>query len=184
MSESESRRPSEHEEVLDEGRRGFMKGAGLAAGGAVVGALGTTAVTQAINGGMGVTPAAAQAAKNAPLPTFTNPFFKQFGKYIYLVPGKFTGTVAALDLESGNTLAWLAGWNYGDTNPIMHHMAAFPSPDPYKGFEFIVNTQGGKNLFILRRHEVQSRVGDLGEDRGRAGRARHLDAGCHGLRGG
>jgi len=145
---SKNRRLPEHEELLDEGRRGFIKGAGLAAGGVAVGALATTAVTEAVNGRLGTTPAAAQAAKNAPLPTFANPFFKQFGKYIYLVPGKFTGTVAALDLESGNTLAWLAGWNYGDTNPIMHHMAAFPSPDPYKGFEFIVNTQGGKNLFI------------------------------------
>ncbi len=74
--------------------------------------------------------------------------YQQFGKYIFLTPGKFAGTVAAHDMSTGKTLAWISLVNYGDTNPIMHHIAAFPSEDPYKGFEYIVDTQGGKNLYI------------------------------------
>jgi len=37
-------------------------------------------------------------------------------------------------------------WNYGDYNPIAHHLCAFPSADPYNGFEFINSTQGGKTV--------------------------------------
>lgn len=74
--------------------------------------------------------------------------YNKIGKYIVLVPGKFAGTVAAVDMSTGKTLAWMSFVNYGDTNPIIHHIAAFPSEDPYKGFEFIVNSQGGKNLYI------------------------------------
>lgn len=74
--------------------------------------------------------------------------YSKIGKYIVLVPGKFAGTVAAVDMSTGKTLAWMSFVNYGDHNPIIHHIAAFPSEDPYKGFEFIVNSQGGKNLYI------------------------------------
>ncbi|MBI5199599.1 MAG: hypothetical protein HZA09_06260, partial [Nitrospirae bacterium] len=74
--------------------------------------------------------------------------YNKIGKYIMLVPGKFSGTVTAVDLSTGKTLAWISFVNYGDTNPIIHHIAAFPSEDPYKGFEYIVNSQGGKNLYI------------------------------------
>lgn len=77
-----------------------------------------------------------------------NDVYEKIGKYIFLVPGKFAGTVAAHDMSTGKTLAWMSFVNYGDTNPIIHHIAAFPSEDPYKGFEFIVNSQGGKNLYI------------------------------------
>ena len=125
---------------LSQKRRDFLKTVGVCAGAAVAGATGGTLLPA---GGLLVREA--HAART----TKIEEFYAQFGKYILLVPGKFTGTVAAHDLSTGRTLAWLAGWNYGDTNPIMHHMAAFPSPDPYKGFEFIVNTQGGKNLFRL-----------------------------------
>lgn len=81
-------------------------------------------------------------------PKTFNDIYKKIGPYIALVPGKFAGTVGAVDLSTGKTLAWISFVNYGDTNPIIHHIAAFPSEDPYKGFEFIVNSQGGKNLFI------------------------------------
>ncbi len=74
--------------------------------------------------------------------------YEQFGKYICLLPGKFAGTVSAIDMSTGKTLGWIALWNYGNTIPIMHHLTCFPSEDPYKEFEFIVNTQGGKNLYI------------------------------------
>ena len=55
------------------------------------------------------------------------------------------GGVHAVDMSMGKTLAWIAYWNYGDTCANAHHLSAFPSPDPYKGFEFINTTQGGKN---------------------------------------
>lgn len=128
----------------NENRRDFLKSAGLAAGGAVLGGLGAglapdtaSKVVQELT----VKPAQAAAPK-------LSDFYSQFGKNVFVIPGKFTGTVSALDLSSGMTMAWMAMWNYGDDCPITHHLAAFPSPDPYKGFEFVVNTQGWKNLFI------------------------------------
>lgn len=86
--------------------------------------------------------------------------YERLGKYIFLTPGKFAGTVAAHDMSTGKTLAWISFVNYGDTNPIIHHIAAFPSEDPYKGFEYIVNSQGGKNLFI---YGVPTKVKDPAE---------------------
>ncbi|HEY9871343.1 MAG TPA: hypothetical protein V6D08_19450 [Candidatus Obscuribacterales bacterium] len=74
--------------------------------------------------------------------------FKQLGRYVYLTPEKLGGGTHAVDLDSGRTLAWISYWNYGDSCPISHHLAAYPSPDPYKGFEFINSTQGGDNVMI------------------------------------
>lgn len=129
-------------------RRQFLKTMAVGAGAAAAGAAGTAIVpgaAGAIGSALGVGEARAQARSK--LVKFDD-VYKQFGKYIFLAPGKFTGTVAAHDLSTGKTLAWIAFWNYADDNPIIHHMAAFPAPDPYKEFEFIVNSQGGKNLFI------------------------------------
>lgn len=86
--------------------------------------------------------------------------YKTIGKYIFLTPGKFAGTVAAHDLSTGKTLAWISFVNYGDTNPIIHHIAAYPSEDPYKGFEYVVNSQGGKNLYI---YGIPTKVKNPGE---------------------
>lgn len=66
---------------------------------------------------------------------------QSFGNWIFLAPTKLGGGTHAVDLGSGKTLAWIAYWNYGDTCPISHHLAAYPSPDPYKGFEFVNSTQ-------------------------------------------
>ena len=52
------------------------------------------------------------------------------------------------DLAAGKTMAWIEYWNYGDSCPIAHHLAAFPSADPRKGFEFVNTTQGGQNVLI------------------------------------
>ena len=56
------------------------------------------------------------------------------GRYIYLTPQKLGGGTHAVDLEVGKTLAWISYWNYGDSCPISHHVAAFPPDhgDPYK----------------------------------------------------
>jgi hypothetical protein len=73
---------------------------------------------------------------------------EKFGRYIYLTPQKLGGGTHAVDLQTGKTLAWISYWNYGDSCPISHHLAAYPSPDPYKGFEFVNSTQGGDNVMI------------------------------------
>ncbi len=73
---------------------------------------------------------------------------RALGNYIYLTPEKLGGGTHAVDLATGRTLAWISYWNFGDTCPISHHLAAYPSPDPYKGFEFVNSTQGGDNVMI------------------------------------
>ena len=87
--------------------------------------------------------------------------FKELGDWIFVAPTKFGGGAYALDLGTGKTLAWISYWNYGDRTPISHHVAAFPSRDPYKGFEFINTLQGGKNLFI---YGIPTKVKDPGEE--------------------
>lgn len=121
-------------------RRGFLKTASI-------GAAGAAAMKGAEVAGLApvtVTPRAHAQAGAGRL----QEFYKEIGNYIMVAPTKFGGSTYALDLGSGKTLASIYYWNYGDTNPISHHLAAFPSPDPYKEFEFINNTQGGKNLLI------------------------------------
>ena len=70
------------------------------------------------------------------------------GDYLWLTPTKLGGGAQVQDLASGKTMAWIEYWNYGDSCPIAHHLAAFPSPDPRKGFEFVNTTQGGQNVLI------------------------------------
>jgi hypothetical protein len=73
---------------------------------------------------------------------------RSLGKWIALLPTKLGGGTYALDLNSNRVLASIWYWNYGDFNPISHHLCAFPSSDPYNGFEFVNSTQGGKNSLI------------------------------------
>ena len=84
---------------------------------------------------------------------------KALGKWIYLTPQKLGGGTHAVDLASGKTLAWISYWNYGDTCPISHHLAAYPSADPYKGFEFVNSTQGGENVLI---YGIPTRIKQMG----------------------
>ncbi|MFM7148363.1 MAG: hypothetical protein ACKO23_00810 [Gemmataceae bacterium] len=83
------------------------------------------------------------------------------GKYIYLTPQKLGGGTHAVDLATNKTLAWISYWNYGDSCPISHHLAAFPadSGDPYKGFEFVNSTQGGDNVLI---YGLKTRIKEYG----------------------
>jgi len=73
---------------------------------------------------------------------------RNFGSWVLLMPTKLGGGTYAVNLETGRALAWISYWNYGDYNPISHHLCAFPSADPAKGFEWINSTQGGKNALI------------------------------------
>jgi thiocyanate desulfurase len=73
---------------------------------------------------------------------------RHFGNWVLLMPTKLGGGTYAVNLNTGRTLAWISYWNYGDYNPISHHLCAFPSADPTRGFEWINSTQGGKNSLI------------------------------------
>jgi hypothetical protein len=85
--------------------------------------------------------------------------FESLGKWILLSPQKLGGGTHAVDLSTGRGLAWIAYWNYGDTCPISHHVAAYPSDDPYKGFEFVNSTQGGENVLI---YGIPTRIRQMG----------------------
>ena len=118
---------------------------------------------------------------------------RSLGKWIALLPTKMGGGVYALDLNTNRVLASVWYWNYGDFNPIAHHLCAFPSADPYRSFEFVNSTQGGKNSLIYgintkitdarprvqhlsRRLRRRADGGDrerVGDDRPGARRARH-----------
>src|SRR6266536_1406389 len=84
---------------------------------------------------------------------------EDLGRYIYLAPEKLGGGSHAVDLYQGKTLAWISYWAYGDTCPISHHLAAYPSPDPYQGFEFVNSTQGGDNILI---YGLNTKIKDRG----------------------
>jgi hypothetical protein len=86
---------------------------------------------------------------------------ESLGRYIYLTPQKLGGGTHAVDLDTHKTLAWISYWNYGDSCPISHHLAAFPaeSGDPYKGFEFVNSTQGGENALM---YGIPTRIKERG----------------------
>jgi hypothetical protein len=88
-----------------------------------------------------------------------NEAHQHLGKWIYLAPQKLGGGTHAVDLSTAKTLAWISYWNYGDTCPISHHLAAYPSDDPYKGFEFVNSTQGGDNVLI---YGIPTRIKQMG----------------------
>ncbi len=101
---------------------------------------------------------------------FRSGYHQSLGNWIFLAPTKMGGVTHAVDLGFGKTLAWIAYWMYGDTCPIVHHIAAYPSDDPYKGFEFINSTQGGDNALI---YGIKTRIKEMGLLEG-TGEGNHL----------
>ena len=69
------------------------------------------------------------------------------------------GGTYALDLNSNRVLASIWYWNYGDYNPISHHLCAFPSADPYNGFEFVNGHTGRQEQPDLRHSDQHHRPG-------------------------
>jgi len=61
---------------------------------------------------------------------------QSLGNWVALLPTKMGGGTYAIDLNSNRVLGSIWYWNYGDYNPISHHLCAFPSADPLHGFEF------------------------------------------------
>ena len=49
---------------------------------------------------------------------------RNFGSWVLLMPTKLGGGTYAVNLETGRALAWISYWNYGDYNPISHHLCA------------------------------------------------------------
>src|SRR5262249_35065145 len=50
---------------------------------------------------------------------------RRFGDWVLLMPTKLGGGTYAVNLNTGRALAWISYWNYGDYNPISHHLCAF-----------------------------------------------------------
>ena len=75
---------------------------------------------------------------------------RRFGNWVLLMPTKLAGGAYAVNCDTGRALAWISYWTYGDYNPISHHLCAFPSSDPTRGFEWINSTHGRQELFDLR----------------------------------
>ncbi|MDN5874024.1 MAG: twin-arginine translocation signal domain-containing protein [Sinobacteraceae bacterium] len=107
-------------------RRQLMKGA---AGAGVVG----------VAGAMGISPASASVHDATGEGQYS--LFKKFKGNVILLPGKYNGTVSALDLSVPETLAWYNYGLYGIDMPIPHHICAMPAADPYQGFDFYQTMQ-------------------------------------------
>ncbi|MCB4771566.1 hypothetical protein LGR54_23425 [Ancylobacter sp. Lp-2] len=139
-------------------RRGVFE---AAAATAIVGEAGLLGYRAVANGaaaslGLGPTPANAATAQAQAAPITRELIDSKasfdgqgLGKWIALLPTKLGGGCYALDLNTNRVLASIWYWNYGDFNPISHHLCAFPSADPYDGFEFVNSTQGGKTALIF-----------------------------------
>lgn len=107
-------------------RRKFMKGAMAASVAGAAGGLGMRTASAAVHD--------ATAERQHSL-------FKEFKGNVILLPGKYSGAVSALDLSVPETLAWFNYGLLGIDMPIPHHIAALPSADPYKGFDFYQTMQ-------------------------------------------
>lgn len=67
--------------------------------------------------------------------------FKKFDGNLLVLPGKYSGVVQVMDLSVPETLAWYEYGLAGIDMAIPHHVAALPSADPYKGFDFYQSMQ-------------------------------------------
>lgn len=88
-----------------------------------------------------IKPEDAFAARHNPAGEGQAELFKKFEGNVVLLPGKYSGEVQALDLAVPETLAWYTYGLAGVNMPIPHHIAAMPSADPYKGFDFYQTMQ-------------------------------------------
>jgi hypothetical protein len=92
---------------------------------------------------------------------------QSLGNWVALLPTKMGGGTYAIDLNSNRVLGSIWYWNYGDYNPISHHLCAFPSSDPDARLR-VREFDPGWAEFVDLRHSHQR---DGGE---RARRHQHL----------
>lgn len=86
--------------------------------------------------GGAIKPEDAFAARHNPVGEGQAELFKKFEGNVVLLPGKYNGQMQVLDLAVPETLGWYPYALTGMNMPIPHHIAAMPSADPYKGFDF------------------------------------------------
>lgn len=112
------------------------------------GALGTSAATGSGTAGAVAAKVQSQPISRELIDSAADFGGRSLGRWVAVLPTKLGGGAYALDLNTNRVLASIWYWNYGDFNPIAHHLCAFPSADPYHSFEFVNSTQGGKNSLI------------------------------------
>ncbi|MBN9516805.1 MAG: hypothetical protein J0H97_25620 [Alphaproteobacteria bacterium] len=146
--------------AVAEKKRGFSRRTiiGAAAGTAVVAEAGVISYNMlgggsvsdhgARHGGANYTEAQRHSIVREVVDTRADVRGQSLGNWVALLPTKMGGGTYAIDLNSNRVMASIWYWNYGDYSPISHHLCAFPSADPYHGFEFVNSTQGGKNSLI------------------------------------
>lgn len=88
------------------------------------------------------------AARHNPTGEGTAELFKKFEGNVVLLAGKYSGIVQAMDLAVPETLAWFPYGLTGMDMPIAHHIAAMPSADPYRGFDFYQTFQPPMEPYI------------------------------------
>jgi hypothetical protein len=78
-----------------------------------------------------------------------------------LLPSKYGGYVQAMDLSVPETLAWYSYGLHGIDMPIPHHIAAMPSADPYKGFDFYQTMQPPASPYVNENSPEWRNRGDF-----------------------
>ena len=127
-------------------RRQFMKGAVAA---------GVAGSATMLNSG------SAFAAVHNPVGEAQAELFGKFKGNVVLLPSKYGGYVQAMDLSVPETLAWYSYGLHGIDMPIPHHIAAMPSADPYKGFDFYQTMQPPASPYVNENSPEWRNRGDF-----------------------
>lgn len=102
----------------------------------------------ALSATAGLTDISAFAACHNPTGEGIAELFNKFEGNVVLLAGKYSGTVQAMDLAVPETLAWFPYGLTGMDMPIAHHIAAMPSADTYRGFDFYQTFQPPMEPYI------------------------------------
>lgn len=87
--------------------------------------------------------------------------FKKFEGNVILLPGKYSGNVSAFDLAVPESLAFFPYSLTGMEMAIPHHIAAMPSADPYKTFDFYQTFQPPASPYVNENSPEWRNRGDF-----------------------
>lgn len=87
--------------------------------------------------------------------------FKKFEGNVILLPGKYSGIVSAYDLAVPESLAFYPYSLTGMEMAIPHHIAAMPSADPYKTFDFYQTFQPPASPYVNENSPEWRNRGDF-----------------------
>lgn len=87
--------------------------------------------------------------------------FKKFEGNVILLPGKYAGNVSAFDLAVPESLAFFPYSLTGMEMAIPHHIAAMPSADPYKTFDFYQTFQPPASPYVNENSPEWRNRGDF-----------------------